>query len=56
MWILVSSNKLNYKCGRRDAPAFQKYIIKIRLLFYIISYVCIFNALKLCYNINNILG
>ena len=37
-------------------PRSNKIIIKIRLLFYIISYVCIFNALKLCYNINNIMG
>ena len=37
-------------------PRVPKSIIKIRLLFYIISYVCIFNALKLCYNINNIMG
>ena len=41
---------------RGDTGRFQKYIIKIRLLFYIISYVCIFNTLKLCYNINNIMG
>ena len=37
-------------------PRSNKIIIKIHLLFYIISYVCIFNALKLCYNINNIMG
>ena len=37
-------------------PRSNKIIIKIRLLFYIISYVCIFNTLKLCYNINNIMG